>query len=242
MTAIDHPPFARFAALTLLVFSTSFLTTAHAEEPGFTPLFNGKDLTGWRLGKTDLTGKTTTDDGRFTAQNGVLVITGSKDKPQKNLEIDTAQSFNADFTLRLDFRASKDANSGLHLRDKAFPHQLQVRDYPRVGPYKTLKKFKSEDWNALEVVVTGTKARCTCNGELLEAALEIPAQGRLSLQSETNLLEYRNIRIKTTPPTAVDSSHNKINADLGLPGDPDTKALLDFVSDPLKPSKQQETR
>ena len=45
----------------------------------------------------------------------------------------------------------------------------------------------------------GTKARCTCNGELLEAALAIPESGPLALQSETNVMEYRNIRIKTTP-------------------------------------------
>ena len=98
--------------------------------------------------------------------------------------------------LRLDFRASRDANSGLHLRDKAFAHQLQIRDYPRVGPYKTLKGYKDGDWNAIEVIVRGTKARCTCNGELLEAALEIPGKGPLALQSEINVVEYRNIRIK----------------------------------------------
>jgi acetyl esterase/lipase len=82
------------------------------------------------------------------------------------------------------------------LRDKAFAHQLQIRDYPRVGPYKTLKGYKDGDWNAIEVVVIGTKARCTCNGELLEAALDIPDNGPLALQSETNVVEYRNIQIK----------------------------------------------
>ncbi len=46
------------------------------------------------------------------------------------------------------------------------------------------------------MVVTGTKARCTCNGELLEAALDIPDKGPLALQSEINVIEYRNIRIK----------------------------------------------
>ena len=47
------------------------------------------------------------------------------------------------------------------------------------------------------MVVNGNKARCTCNGELLEAALAIPEKGPLALQSETNVVEYRNIRIKT---------------------------------------------
>jgi hypothetical protein len=186
---------ARSSAFALLG-SMFILTAARADEPGFTPIFNGKDLTGWRLGKTELSGKAATDDGRFAVKDGVLVITGSKDAPPKMTEIDTAESYDGDFTLRLEFRASKDANSGLHLRDKAFAHQLQIRDYPRVGPYKTLKKYKDGDWNSIEVVVTGTKARCTCNGEPLETALEIPDKGPLALQSEINVIEYRNIRIK----------------------------------------------
>jgi hypothetical protein len=124
------------------------------------------------------------------------VISGPKGKPAKNLEIDTVRSFDINFTLRLEFRASHDANSGLHLRDKVFRHQLQIRDYPHVGPYKSLANYKGDGWNTIEVVVTGTKARCTCNGELLEAALEIPEKGPLALQSETNVIEYRNIRVK----------------------------------------------
>jgi 3-keto-disaccharide hydrolase len=172
------------------------LPVARADEPGFKPIFNGKDLTGWRLGATELAGKTASDDGRFAVKDGILIITGSRDKPPRMAEIDTVESYDGDFTLRLEFRASRDANSGLHLRDKAFAHQLQIRDYPRVGPYKTLKNYKDGDWNAIEVVVTGTRARCSCNGELLEAALVIPGHGPLALQSETNVVEYRNIRVR----------------------------------------------
>ena len=180
-----------------LLVSSLLFSAARADEPGFEPIFNGKDLTGWRLGKAELAGKSATDDGRFAVKDGVLVITGSKDTPPKMAEIDTAESYDGDFTLRLEFRASRGANSGLHLRDKAFAHQLQIRDYPRVGPYKTLKGYKDEDWNALEVVVNGTRARCTCNGELLEASLVIPDKGPLALQSEINMVEYRNLQIKT---------------------------------------------
>ncbi len=172
------------------------LPVVRADEPGFKPIFNGKDLTGWRSGAAELAGKTASDDGRFAVKDGVLIITGSKDRPPRMAEIDTVESYDGDFTLRLEFRASRDANSGLHLRDKAFAHQLQIRDYPRVGPYKMLRNYKDGDWNAIEVVVTGTRARCTCNGELLEAALVIPGHGPLALQSETNVVEYRNIRVK----------------------------------------------
>lgn len=181
------------AALTISLLS---LAAARAEEPGFQPLFNGTDLTGWSLKGAEMAGRSATDDGRFLVRDGVLVVTGSNDSPPKMEEIDTIAPFDGDFTLRLEFRASKEANSGLHLRDKVFAHQLQIRDYPRVGPYKALHSFKDGDWNAIEVVVTGTKARCTCNGEVLEESLEVPASGLLSLQSETNVVEYRNIRVR----------------------------------------------
>jgi hypothetical protein len=184
-------------ALALLV--STVVSAARADDPGFRPIFNGQNLTGWRVGKANLDGKTASDDGRFAAKDGVLVITGSKTTPPKVIEIETVESFDTDFTLRFEFRASRDANSGLHLRDKAFKHQLQIRDYPRVGPYKTLKNYKDGDWNAIEVIVTGTKARCTCNDEVLEAALEIAEKGPLALQSEINVLEYRNLRVKTRP-------------------------------------------
>ena len=179
-----------------LIVSIFILSTAVADEPGFRPIFDGKDLTGWRVRNVELAGKTASDDGRFVVKDGTLVITGSKDTPPKVIEIETVESFDGDFTLRFEFRASKDANSGLHLRDKAFKHQLQIRDYPRVGPYKTLKNYKDGDWNSIEVIVTGTKARCTCNGEILEAALELPEKGPLALQSEINMIEYRNIRVR----------------------------------------------
>ena len=196
MTSVSVRQRRTIAGIACAVFCSTYLLAARADEPGFSPLFNGKDLSGWRVGKTDLNGKSASDDGRFAVKDGVLVITGSKDTPPKMKEIETLDSFDGDFTLRLEFRASKEANSGLHLRDKAFPHQLQIRDYPRVGPYKALVNYKDGDWNAIEVVVTGNKAHCTCNGELLESALSIPEKGPLALQSETNVIEYRNIRIK----------------------------------------------
>jgi arylformamidase len=199
MNALDRRRAAGPGIFAVLL-STSLLSSARADEQGFRPIFIGKDLTGWRLGYSDLAGKAASDDGRFSVRDGVLVIAGSKDSPPRMAEIDTVESYDGDFTLRLEFRASRDANSGLHLRDKAFAHQLQIRDYPRVGPYKALRGYREGDWNAIEVVVTGTRARCTCNGELLEAALEVPGHGPLALQSEINVVEYRNVRARRDDP------------------------------------------
>jgi acetyl esterase/lipase len=209
-----------------LVLSTFLLSVARADEPGFKSIFNGKNLTGWRLGYSDLAGKTVSDDGRFAVRDGILVITGSKETPLGMAEIDTAESYDGDFTLRLEFRASRDANSGLHLRDKALAHQLQIRDYPRAGPYKALEGYREGDWNAIEVVVTGARAQCTCNGELLEAALEIPGHGPLALQSEINVVEYRNIRAKREDPA------QQVTRDVPYAAPAQERQVLDVYSPP----------
>jgi len=175
---------------------------AFSVEPGFRSLFNGKDLTGWRLGNDRLDGKTASNDHRFAVNDGVLVIAGAGTGQPATIAIDTAAEFNQDFVLRLEFRASRNANCGIHLRDHEFKHQLQIRDYPRVGPYKSLVHYKDGDWNAIEVTVKtvvlgkGAIARCTCNGEFLEETMALPSRGEIGLQSETNTLEYRRIRIK----------------------------------------------
>ena len=57
----------RSYALALFVLA-ALVAAASADEPGFRPIFNGKDLTGWRVVKTDLAGKTASDDGRFVVQ------------------------------------------------------------------------------------------------------------------------------------------------------------------------------
>jgi arylformamidase len=221
------PPRRAAVSSAFAVLVSSFLLAgARADEPGFVPLFNGKDLTGWRISGTNMTGKTASDDGRFEVKDGVLVITGSKETPLKIKEIDTVESFDGDFTLRFEFRASRDANSGLHLRDKALSHQLQIRDYRRVGPYKALKNFKDMDWNAIEVVVTGTKARCTCNGEILEAALVIPEKGPLALQSEINVLEYRNIRVRR------EAIAGQVRRDISYASPAQERQVLDIYAPP----------
>jgi CubicO group peptidase (beta-lactamase class C family) len=166
-------------------------------EEGFRSLFNGSDLSGWRLNGEPLDGRAATADGRFRAEGGRIVITGGP----KIEDLYTVGEFNEDFVLRLEFRASPKANSGLYLRGK----QLQVRDYATIGPYKGLEKFNEGGWNAVEVRVKagprgdGALAECRCNGEVLEPALPVPARGGIGLQSETNRIEYRRIRIGTPP-------------------------------------------
>ena len=103
-------------------------------EPGFISLFNGKDLTGWGYRTNSFDAQTQSSDGRFSVSNGVLVV--HPREPRLVQQLWTTRQFPRDFTLKLEFRAGVNADSGLFLRQP----QLQVRDYLVAGPYKQLKK------------------------------------------------------------------------------------------------------
>ena len=89
-------------------------------------------------------GKTASADGRFRAMNGRLVVT-TPTEGRRIQQLATTRDFAGDFTLKLDFRATPNADSGVFVRGR----QLQCRDYPLAGPYKNLKNYKPQDWNEL---------------------------------------------------------------------------------------------
>lgn len=176
----------------LLLFACSVTAQEFTPEPGFLSLYNGKDLTGWGYSeKENFDGKAEASDGRYTAKGESLVVNPQKDGP-KFRQLWTTQQFPKDFELRLEFRAGVDADSGIFLRKP----QLQCRDYLVAGPYKELKKYKPQDWNEIVVIVKDGVAHCTCNGEVLEAALKLPATGPIGLEADRGQMEYRRIRIK----------------------------------------------
>ena len=130
-------------------------------------------------------------DGRFRALNGRLVVT-TPTEGRRIQQLYTTRDFPEDFTLKLEFRATPNADSGVFLRGR----QLQCRDYPLAGPYKNLKNYKPQDWNELVVTVKGNTAHCTCNGEVLEEAYELPDTGPIGLEGDRGQMEYRRIRIR----------------------------------------------
>lgn len=188
------------ATLSLLILGLSGLVLAADDakkpetkpEAGVVELYNGKDLTGWgyKTGEK-FDGKTETDDKRFTAKEGILVVNPPQPK-EKIKQLWTTMQFPKDFELRLEFRAAVNADSGVFVRGP----QLQCRDYLVAGPYKTLKKYKPQEWNEIVVVVKGKVAHCTCNGEVLEEALKMPDTGGIGLEADRGQMEYRNLRVK----------------------------------------------
>jgi len=141
--------------------------------------------------KVSFEGKTTSSDGRYVAMNGRLVVT-TPAEGRRIQQLWTAQEFPTDFLLKLEFRATPNADSGVFIRKP----QLQCRDFPLAGPYKALKKYKPQDWNEIVVKVAGGTALCTCNGEVLEAEFKVPETGPIGLEGDRGQMEYRRIRIQ----------------------------------------------
>ena len=182
----------RIACLLSLGFASSLFADEKKPEPGTVELYNGKDLTGWGYKMGDkfesFDGKPTSSDERYTAKGDTIVV-----NPGKGIrQLWTKAQFPKDFELRLEFRAAENADSGLFVRAP----QLQVRDYLVAGPYKNLKKYKPQDWNEIVVIVKDGVAHCTCNGEVLEAALKVPATGGIGLEADRGQMEYRKLRLK----------------------------------------------
>ncbi|MEM9646072.1 MAG: GDSL-type esterase/lipase family protein, partial [Planctomycetota bacterium] len=188
-------------------------------ETGFEVLFNGKDLTGWQFTKsTDaqrkssarmanrkqgaiawpifekdqlFDGETITPDGRYAAIHGRLVVT-TPEEGRRIQQLWTQASFADDFTLKMDFRATPNADSGVFIRGR----QLQCRDYELAGPYDSLTRYRPGDWNELVIEVRGNSAHCTCNGEILEQAFRVPESGPIGLEGDRGQIEYRRIRLR----------------------------------------------
>ncbi|MGY8733122.1 MAG: GDSL-type esterase/lipase family protein [Pirellulales bacterium] len=205
------------SALNPILATLGFLETGPDEfelEEGFRSLFNGRDLTGWGFRPTaprnppknprpgapvfvqikqaeDFKGQTQSSDQRYRAVNGRLVVT-TPAEGRRIQQLWTTTEFGSDFVLKLEFRATPNADSGVFIRKP----QLQCRDYVLAGPYKELANYKPQLWNELVVTVTGGVAHATCNGELLTDNMSVPATGPIGLEGDRGQMEYRRIRIK----------------------------------------------
>jgi lysophospholipase L1-like esterase len=218
--------YAKWAAALRPILATLGFSETGADpfkaEDGFESLFNGRDLTGWGYRPTTeadkasakawqaadpdaaawpfvtepaaFDGRTATPDGRFAVIGSRLVVT-TPPEYRKIQQLWTTREFPHDFVLRLEFRATPNADSGLYLRGP----QLQIRDYRLAGPYNALKSYLPQDWNEIVVTAQGGVARVTCNGEVIEGAIKLPASGPIGLEGDRGQVEYRRIRIKTLP-------------------------------------------
>jgi hypothetical protein len=194
--------------LTLVLALTVFLGAPRAAdkepEPGFTPLFNGKDLDGWHV----------MNKGQFSVKDGVLFLTKGGGWLRSDKEY-------KDFELRLDFRfLHAKANSGIFFRASKegsnYPsknYQVQTMDDPSLAslykgglPAKNDKKDKEAlqkvqkpagKWQSYDITVQGPRVEVKLNGTVITTAEGLAdVAGYVGIQGEGGQLEFKNIRIK----------------------------------------------
>ena len=108
-------------------------------EPGFTPLFNGKDLTGWVGGNSvPLDGKTETPDGRGAVKDGVIIFEKQSGVPSSNIK--TRRGFGKDFVLKLQFKGRN--STGIGIVAPSDTRHLQGT-----------RNLDNDSWNDLELTV-----------------------------------------------------------------------------------------
>src|SRR5215813_2135249 len=164
-------------------------------------IFNGKDLTGWKLRSDKAKGCWSVEDGAMTNSPGCV-------------DIITEQKFQ-DFKLAMEFKLVENSNSGVYLRGR---HEAQILDdfgkpteitgmgsiYGFLTP-KTNATKKAGEWQKYEITLIGRQLTLTLNGQTLIDNEEIPGitggaldsaegtPGPIMLQGDHGKVWFRNV-------------------------------------------------
>ena len=196
--------------LASLVLGATFALAA--DGPGFVPLFNGKDTTGWHLRRKD-------GHNSWSIENGVLKNTVNQGEHGTDLVTDK-KFWN--FTVRYEFQVPDNSNSGFYLRGR---HEIQI-----LGDFKSGKTAKGGngaiynhtapgvfaskpggEWQTAEATIIGNKITVTLNGKKIHDNVEcdvatgseidknVTEPGPIFLQGDHGTVWFRNMRIKELP-------------------------------------------
>lgn len=185
------------------------------------PLFNGKDLTGWK----QLNGK-----AKYEVKNGEIIGTTVFGEPNSFLVTD--QDY-GDFILEFEFKVDSTMNSGVQFRSESKPdyqngrvhgYQFEIDPSKRAwtgGIYDEARRdwlyqlnlnppaqtaFKQGQWNKARVECIGNDMRTWVNGVACAYLIDdMTPKGLIALQvhaignkkEEGEQIAWRNIRIKT---------------------------------------------
>lgn len=197
------------------------------QERGFLPLFNGRDLTGFKglvespprraaMNATELAEAQAKADAdmheHWSIADGVLTFDGA------GHSICTAQDYE-DFELRLDWKIEPGGDSGIYLRGSP---QVQIWDHAdgsgglynnQKNPSKPLLNADNPpgSWNTFRITMIGENVTVYLNDQLVvdnvplenywERDKPIYPSGQIELQSHGSHLFFRNILIREIPPT-----------------------------------------
>jgi hypothetical protein len=174
-----------------------------AQEQGFTPLFNGKDLTGWVYGTRN--GAPNKSGKGYQIENGVLFTTR---EDGGNLFTEKEYS---DFVLRFEVKLTENANNGIGIRaplegDAAYVGmEIQVLDdggsqYTKLQPAQyhgsVYQMFAAKrgsqkpvgEWNVEEITAKGRRITVLLNGmTIVDANLD-------DVKDEALLAKHRDLK------------------------------------------------
>ena len=219
---------------------TAIAAGAAEVEPGFVPLFNGKDLTGW-VGATD----------GYVVEDGNLLCL-----KEKGGMLFTERDY-ANFVLRLEFKVPPGGNNGIGIRsprkgDPAFVgYEVQILDdtapqYANLQPaqycgslYKIAAAERGHlkpvgEWNVEEIIAEGDHITVMMNGaKIVDANVAThgrPESGAIGFLGHGSRVEFRNVRIQelhNIPPRGFTALFNGR----------DLAGWKGLVADPLKRAK-----
>ncbi len=156
-----------FLSILVLILLSGFTTPSKKQS-----LFNGKDLTGWKIYGTE----------KWFVENGLLVCESGPDKEYGYL---ATEKFYKNFDLTLEFLQEADGNSGVFFRStiegtKISGWQCEVapKGHDTGGIYESygrewLKQIdddkenilKPGEWNTLRIRVVGDRVQTWLNGQ-----------------------------------------------------------------------------
>jgi hypothetical protein len=197
--------------LTLLLTTlTTALAANAADEEGFRPLFNGKDLTGWKL-------RNPKGENHWTVEPGGVLKNTIK-PGEHGTDLVTEDKF-WNFTVRYEFMVPDGSNSGFYLRGR---HEIQI-----LGDYNSGRVSKGgngaiynhtapsvfaskpgDQWQTVEATIIGNKISVTLNGKKIHDNVvcdrptgsqiddKVNEPGPIFLQGDHGTVAFRNMRIK----------------------------------------------
>ncbi len=199
--------------LATIVATASLALAAADDEKDFTPLFNGKDLTGWKLRNPN------GNHSWSVLPGGILKNT--VEKGTHGTDLVTDRKF-WNFTVRYEYMTPENSNSGFYLRGR---HEIQI-----LGDYKSgeatlsgngsIYNFKAPDkfitkpsgeWQTAEATIIGNRITVIMNGVKIHDNVEcnkatgseidnkVTEPGPIFLQGDHGTVSFRNLRIKELP-------------------------------------------
>lgn len=146
------------------------------------PLFNGKDLTGWKM--------STPGPPVWTVQDGTLVTPGNGPELISDLPVQ-------DFKLHIEFNCGKESNSGIYLRGR---YEVQVETDSEAEPpshhtggvYGFVQAYpefprKPDVWQTFDITLIGRRITVVQNGYTIINNKEIPGITGGALNSQEAL-------------------------------------------------------